>query len=458
MPARKNGSSAPPVFRTGTVSERSLILGLGRTGLSCIRYLTGLGHEVAVTDSRPIPPGLELVQQTHRNIPVAVAGFDVDMLDRADQLIVSPGISSREPIIREALERGLPVFSDIELFARSVNAPVVAITGSNGKSTVTTLIAEMIRRSGRRAEAGGNLGRPALDLLAEPVPDFYVLELSSFQLERTFSLQTVTAVVTNVSPDHMDRYASVEEYSAAKARVYEGCARPVVNLDDARVRAMIGAARESLGFGLTPSAHFGLVESRDGGAYLARDGQPLLAMDAMRIAGRHNASNALAALALAEALSLPIDVTVPVLESFQGLAHRTQRITERDGVIFIDDSKATNVGAAVAAISGLAGPLVLIAGGDGKGADFEPLVQACAGKVRAVVLLGRDASVLERALRGHCETYRVTDMEAAVTTAAGLARPGESVLLSPACSSQDMFKDFEERGDVFAHAVKGLRS
>ena len=349
------------------------------------------------------------------------------------------------------------MLGDIELFARAVRAPVAGITGTNGKSTVTTLVARMAARAGLHTRSGGNLGEPALDLLDEAA-ELYVLELSSFQLEGTESLSLATAAVLNVTPDHMDRYPNLETYAAAKARIYARCELPVVNLDDARVVAMVDASRPRLSFSLYPGAgadYTVLLRERDQ-SWLARQGEPLLALSAMRLKGAHNAANALAALALGEALALPRTAMLAELSSFTGLAHRSQWVAQVRGVHYIDDSKGTNVGATLAAVTGTPGPVLVILGGEGKGQDFRPLGAAFKGKVRCAFLIGRDARLIAEALEGACEYRYAASLEAAVTTAAMQAQPGDTVLLSPACASFDMFRDYADRGAAFVAAVQGL--
>ena len=352
---------------------------------------------------------------------------------------------------------GLAIIGDIELFARAQSGRVVGITGTNGKSTVTTLLASMAQRAGLKVRAGGNLGPPALDLLDGADADLYVLELSSYQLETTYSLHLAAAAVLNVTPDHLDRYADLQAYALAKARIFAHCDTAVVNLDDALVMQMSGPATQTLGFSLQGAlaADYGLVQ-RDGRWWLARRERALLAVDELRIAGLHNAANALAALALAEALGLPEADCLTELRQFAGLPHRAQHVADIAGVRYVNDSKGTNVGATLAAVAGFAGPLVLIAGGDGKQQDFAPLRAALAGKVRAIVLIGRDAPALSLALQGCCPIHSCDSLQAAVSTAAALAQPGDTVLLSPACASLDMFRDYTHRGAVFADAVRGL--
>jgi UDP-N-acetylmuramoylalanine--D-glutamate ligase len=439
-------------------ARRNLVVGLGKTGLSAVRWLQANGEGVALTDSRAHPPGLDALRALGGDIPLHLGGFSLAALDGADRIVLSPGVSRREPLVRAALERGITVIGDIELFGRARRAPTVAITGTNGKSTVTTLVAEMARAAGRTVLAGGNLGEPALDLLARPVPELYVLELSSFQLESTEALELVAAAVLNVTPDHMDRYDSLEAYAAAKARIFTAAATAVVNLDDARVAAMPRPGQRRLGFSLEHrDADFGLVTAADGPA-LARAGAALLPLAELRLPGRHNAANALAALAVGAAAGLPLEPMLATLRSFGGLAHRTQWVAERAGVGYVDDSKGTNVGATLAAVDGLPGPLVVIAGGDGKGQDFAPLARAFKGKVRHAVLIGRDRERLAAALAGACGVEFAADMDAAVAAAARAARPGDLVLLSPACASLDMFRDYAERGERFAAAARRLAS
>lgn len=445
----------------GSAKPNTLIVGLGKTGLSCARFLAAHGVPLAVTDSRVQPPGLVELQQNLPDIAVFVGGFDPAAFAAAQQLIVSPGVSLREPLVMEAMLRGTPVLGDIELFARHAKAPVVAITGSNGKSTVTTLVAEMARNAGRSVRAGGNLGTPALDLLEATEPDLYVLELSSFQLETTASLNAAAAVVLNISIDHMDRYQNMDEYIAAKERVYHGTGIMVLNADDAAVMAMAQSDRSVVSFGLSEPGnesianHFGVIDSA-GQAWLAHGTQPLMAVTDVRIKGLHNIANALAALALGNAVGLPMDAMLGTLRDFPGLPHRSQWVAELDGVAWYNDSKGTNVGATLTALQGMPGKVVLIAGGVGKDADFTPLRQAALEKARAVVLIGRDAPLIEAALNGVVAVAHATTMQDAVIQARYLAQSGDVVLLSPACASFDMFSGYEERGQVFTDAVLGL--
>jgi UDP-N-acetylmuramoylalanine--D-glutamate ligase len=439
----------------------AVIVGLGRTGFSCAAYLLERGWRIAMTDTREKPPELQRLRELYPDITVRVGGLDTRLLDDAICVVASPGVSLADPFFAEARRRGLEIVGDIELFALAVDAPVVGITGTNGKSTVTTLLGRMAERAGLKVRVGGNLGEPALDLLRAAQTDqapteLYVLELSSFQLEATNSLDLRAAAVLNVTPDHLDRYASVEDYAAAKARIFARCDTAVINLDDPLVVAMPTPGQRTLGFSLRASigADFSVIE-RDGW-WLARQGEPVLAVAEMKIKGLHNAANALAALALGEALGFSLPSMIAELREFPGLPHRSQWVADINGVTYINDSKGTNVGATLAAVAGMQAPLVMIAGGDGKQQDFAPLADAFKGKVHHTVLIGRDAGEIAKVLEGVCSFETCKTLEDAVRAAAKAAKPGDVVLLSPACASLDMFRDYTHRGAVFAQAVKEL--
>jgi UDP-N-acetylmuramoylalanine--D-glutamate ligase len=440
----------------------AVIVGLGVTGLSCARYLLGHGWRICVTDSREDPPGRVELARLAPDITVRFGALDSGLLEEAVCVVASPGVPLSDPFFAEARRRGITIVGDIELFAVAADAPVVGVTGTNGKSTVTTLVGRMAARAGMRVRIGGNLGEPALDLLqasqsdAQPT-ELYVLELSSYQLESTASLDLRAATVLNVTPDHMDRYASIGEYAAAKARIFARCDTAVINLDDALVAAMPHKAARLVGFSLldAPGADF-TVATNAGKPWLIRRGEPLIPLDAMRLTGLHNAANALAALALGEAIGLPLQAMLDELVAFAGLPHRAQFVADVAGVRYVDDSKGTNVGATLAAVAGMPGPLIVIAGGDGKGQDFMPLRAAFRGKVRHVVLIGRDAKAIEQALGDVCTTQRSASMPEAVRAAAQAARSGDTVLLSPACASLDMFRNYAHRGEVFSSAVREL--
>ncbi len=441
---------------------KTLIVGLGKTGLSCARYLTAQGVALAVTDSREAPPGLEALRRDFPDMALFLGGFQPEVFQAANQLVVSPGVPVSTPMIQAARERGSEVLGDVELFARAVQAPVVAITGSNGKSTVTTLLGEMARNAGLNVAVGGNLGEPVLNLLDESVA-LYVVELSSFQLETTWSLKPRASVVLNISADHMDRYGDIDAYADAKAGIYTQAQVRVINRDDAKVAAMSGTDDGVLGFTLNPPAgsDFGVCENQ-GEAWLCQGSTALMPVSDLRIPGRHNQANALAALALGSAVGLPMPAMLETLRSFPGLAHRTQWVSDTHGLRWYNDSKGTNVGATISALLGLdAGDgsrTVLIAGGDCKGADFTPLAPVVEQTARAVILIGRDAPDLAAVLEGRTKLVTAASMTEAVMKARDEARPGDRVLLSPACASFDMFKNFEDRGEAFVRAVEGLES
>ena len=443
-----------------------LVVGLGETGLSCIRHLAGIRGRMIAVDSRERPPRRAAVESEFPGVEIRCGRFDASLFGAAAEIVVSPGVSVREPALRAAAARGVPIAGDIELFARAADAPVVAVTGSNGKSTVASLLAEMARRAGMRVGAGGNLGPPALSLLGRNC-ELYVLELSSFQLETTDSLRPAAATVLNVSPDHMDRYESLDDYVAAKRRVLADGAVIVENLDDPLAAGPGGGRRRTIGFSMRehPRARWYVAGTGDAARIMRRGpsgsagggstGAGVVPVDAVPLPGLHNVANALAAFALGDAIGLDAGAMAAALEAYTGLPHRCETVAEHHGVRWINDSKGTNVGATVAAIEGLGarGPLVLIAGGLGKGADFSPLLAPAKRHVRCAVLIGRDAPRLDAVLSRGTEVRHAPDLAAAVDAAARTARTGDSVLFSPACASFDMFESFEVRGDAFRRLV-----
>jgi len=440
----------------GSTKLRTLVLGAGVSGLACARFLHAQGLAVSVADSRAAPPALGSLRQLLGEQAVTLGPFTAELLERIDRVVASPGLAQDDPLLQLARARGLPVIGELDLFASQAAAPVVAITGTNGKSTVTTLVAAMLHAGGMSAKAGGNLGPAALDLLAGDAPQFYVLEVSSFQLEQTARLPARAAAVLNVTPDHLDRHNTLEHYARIKARIYDHADVCVVNRDDALVAAMVPAGRDRIDFTLGEPAEgqYG-VRTHEGQPWLCRGDARLLAASALGVPGRHNLANALAALALAEAAGTAVGDAVAALAAFRGLPHRCERVPSDDGLHWINDSKGTNLGATLAAVQGLDGPLVLIAGGVAKDRDFAALAQALRGRARGIVLLGRDADLLEQALADVAPILRVIDMPAAVAAARALALPGDTVLLSPACASFDMFTDYQARGRAFASAVTG---
>jgi len=431
-------------------SDYIVVMGLGKTGMACVNFLVKHNMSVCVMDNRANPPGLDVLKQKYPDIPYTINGFDAEILSQASEIVISPGLSRKEPALAEAHAKGIPIIGEIELFARHVNAPVVAITGSNGKSTVTTLLGEMAEQANWNVKVGGNLGTPAVDLLSIPAPDLYILELSSFQLESIYSLNPQASVILNISEDHMDRYDDdLEEYIAAKQTIYQGDGTIIINSDDSYVGTISLAGRQTLSFSLyDENADFSVCEG-----FLAHNKQPLLDTKKMRLQGSIMRANALAALALGTAVNLPMSAMLDALQTFGGLTHRCSWVANKQGVDFFNDSKGTNVGATIAAICGLERKSVLIAGGEGKGADFSALKPVVAEHCDACVLIGRDAKIIAEALDDVVAIYYASDMDAAVKQAAEL---GDVVLLSPACASFDMFNNYEHRGDVFEEMVDKL--
>jgi len=431
-------------------SDYIVVMGLGKTGMACVNFLVKHNMPVCVMDNRENPPGLDLLKQKYPDIPYIINGFDAEILSQASEIVISPGLSRKEAALAEAHAKGIPIIGEIELFARHVNAPVVAITGSNGKSTVTTLLGEMATKANWNVKVGGNLGTPAVDLLSIPAPDLYILELSSFQLESIYSLNPQASVILNISEDHMDRYDDdLEEYIAAKQTIYQGDGTIIINSDDHYVGAISLMGRQTLSFSLyDENADFSICEE-----YLAHNNKPLLATKKMRLQGSIMRANALAALALGTAVNLPMPAMLDALQTFGGLTHRCSWVANKQGVDFFNDSKGTNVGATIAAICGLERKSILIAGGEGKGADFTALKSVVAEHCGACVLIGRDAKIIAEALDDVVPIYYASDMKTAVKQAAEL---GDVVLLSPACASFDMFKNYEHRGEVFEEMVDKL--
>lgn len=454
-----NGATALKALKLRTDNEasakRALVVGLGKTGYSCAHHLSEQGFEVTVVDSRTEPPK---ASQLRRNLPAValhVGGFAPAVFSEQSLLVVSPGVSLDEPQIQAAVKRGAEVVGDVELFARATRTPVVAVTGSNGKSTVTALVGVICTHAGMDAMVGGNIGVPVLELRREPAPDLYVLELSSFQLETTYSLKPVAATVLNVTTDHMDRYLDMDHYAQAKARIFTGEGVMVVNRDDPCVAKLARSDRVVVTFGAsTPkrSMDYGLMGER-GRLWLVRGRTRVLAAERVTLAGRHNLLNVLAAMALGEAVGVDPVSMAPAIERFQGLPHRSELVAVQQGVRWVNDSKATNVGATIAALRGMGAPVVLIAGGEGKGADFTALRSSVTRYARATVLYGRDAGLLSEALRDTVPLARAKDLAEAVERAREFAQEGDVVLLSPACASFDMFRDFAHRGEVFRQLV-----
>ena len=442
-----------------------LVLGLGLTGLSAARWAAGHGARVRVADTRAAPPNAARLAVELPRVPILTGAFTDETFVGADMIVLSPGLSKDQQVIADAVASGAELVGDVELFARALprNQKLIAVTGSNGKTTVSALTGELLRTAGLKTEVVGNIGEPVLDVLAahergEPWPDAFVVELSSFQLETTTSLKPTVATVLNVTENHLDRYPGMDAYAAAKARVFAGGGEQVLNRDDSRSLAMRlpGRTVHRFGAGIPQSEdEWGIVISHDA-PWLARGGALIIAAGDLALVGRHNALNALAALALASTVAKIDARALATLAQFRGLPHRMERVAEIAGVLFVNDSKATTVAATQAALEGSGRPAVLIAGGDGKGQDFAPLKRSVEAHCRAVILLGRDAPVVAAALAGvKVPVEAASTLEVAVARAIARARPGDVVLLSPACASLDMFRDYAERGERFRAAIAG---
>lgn len=441
--------------------KKVLVLGLGDTGLSALRWLHGQGARLSVADTRTVPPGVDILKAELPAVTVYTGALTSAVFDGVDLVVISPGVPLSEPEVQAAIQRGVPVVGDVELFAqyRPASAKLIAITGANGKTTVTTLVGEMCKAAGLKTIVAGNIGLPVLDTLNMEAPDVYVLELSSFQLETTNSLVADVATMLNLSEDHMDRYDGMQSYAVAKAHIFYHAKLQVLNRDDAWSMMMARAKLEQVTFGLDDAVNaedYG-IRQVDGEAWLSCGAHDLMNIRDLKIAGLHNASNALAAMALCRGIGMDFAPIIQTLYNFKGLPHRVEWVANIDDVDYYDDSKGTNVGATCAALSGLSQKVVLIAGGDGKGQDFSPLKEAVSDNARAVVLIGRDAPLIEAELLStNVPMYHAADLPEAVTIAKKMAQAGDAVLLSPACASLDMFKNYVHRAEVFVAAVKRM--
>ena len=444
-------------------ANSTVVIGLGQTGKSCVRFLKRKGVDVVVMDTRQQPPGIEEFKAEFSDVTIHCGALCAESLKAAKEIILSPGLSLQEPALQQAIQQGVPVIGDISLFRRYVKKDIVAITGSNAKSTVTTLVGKLLQDAGVNAVVAGNIGIPVMELLNQGVDaDVYVLELSSFQLETTRNLNARVATILNVSEDHMDRYASIEAYVEAKQFIYQGCEIAIVNRDDPYSEPKFAVA-DKFYFrrGQPGQNEFGLVKRGDE-VWLAMDSSPIVRSSELKIKGRHNQLNALAAVAIGKAMGVPMESMVCTLTEFSGLPHRCQWAATIQRVEWFNDSKGTNVGATLAAIEGVGqeidGSIVLFAGGEGKGADFSLLQNAVKRYVKQVVLFGKDARLMANALAEYAAIEIVEDLQQAVSRAQDSAQPGDAVLLSPACASFDMFAGFEDRGNQFLTMVHQLEA
>ena len=451
-----NLSNSPDWVTTHLPAGNILVVGMGATGASMAACLATQGRTATFVDSREHPPGVARIQSVLPDAQLQCGQLPDSVATDIDLLLVSPGLRMDLPLLQDAQQRCLPVFSDIDLFMQACNGKVLGVTGSNGKSTVTSLLECMLAAAGIKVRAGGNLGTPALDLLSDDI-DVYVLELSSFQLERSANLPLHAAVLLNISPDHIDHHGSLAGYSAAKQRIYAACHAAIINRDEPALAAAISPAIPQIGFSLSKPASrdWGVIDNADG-QWIARGNYPVMPVERLQIAGRHNLANVLAAFALADTLDVPLDGLVTGARLFPGLPHRMQVVARHNGVVWIDDSKATNEGAALASIRSVTGRLILIAGGDVKGGTLDDLAGELARRDVVLILLGKDREYIRRRLAAVPTAQMVASIEDAVCVAADYAAAGDTVLLAPACSSLDMFSSYAERGERFAAAVRSM--
>ena len=438
-----------------------LIIGLGKTGLSCARFLLEQGHDVAMMDTRKNPTNIGIVQNELPGVLLNRDGLNLEIMLQSDVIVLSPGVDPRLQEIKEARRHNIEIIGDIELFVRFINQPLIAITGSNGKSTVTTMLTEMAMRAGKNIKVGGNIGIPALDLIPGSEPDFYILELSSFQLETVSSLGAYASVVLNISPDHLDRYDDIEQYQKTKAKIHIGSGAIIVNRDDKLSPNCSESFQNQTGFTLHKPVDndFGVIEE-SGVIYLARGKERLIPISEIQVIGEHNIANALAALALGYVMQLPMKAMLEALKEYRGLPHRCQLVAEENGVQWVNDSKATNVGASIAAIKGLSygRDIVLIAGGVAKEQEFTDLTPVFESHLKSLLLLGQDAKKISEVTPKNIPQQTVRNMSDAVNKAKIIAKKGDIVLLSPACASIDMYDNYERRGDAFTNAVEAQLS
>lgn len=446
-----------------TMGKKYIVVGLGQTGLSVVHFLDEQGAQWCAVDTRDNPPGIDALRAQFPHNEIHTGPLELSYFQGVAEIILSPGLSPHQPVLEQLALQGIPIIGDIELFARAHLGRVVGITGSNAKSTVTTLVAKMVEKSGRVMRMGGNIGITALSLLPDTKDIIHVLELSSFQLDTTYSLSLEVACILNITADHLDRYKNMQEYIDSKQRIYQNARHIVVNRDDentypAKDHVGAGPCARPISFGLSlpKEKEFGLI-SRDNTTYLAYGNEILLDVTEFPLQGRHNWSNALVALAIGHCLGLTFPPMLEVLRSFHGLAHRCQVVIKKNNITWYNDSKGTNVGATLAAIAGLQLPqkrhLILIAGGLGKGADFSPLRNIVHESVKLLILYGQDKAIIQQALTGSTDIVDVADLRTAIALAAEKASSGDVVLFSPACASYDMFNNYEHRGELYSQWV-----
>lgn len=438
-----------------------VVAGLGISGVAAVNFLHKQGYRVAVTDSRSIPPGHDQIPD---DVETRFGQFDQALLLQAEEIIISPGLDPQLAEIQAAVAHGIPVVSEIQILRRFTDKPIMAITGSNAKSTVTTLIGLMAQAAGIKVAVGGNLGRPALELTQDD-PELYILELSSFQLQTTSNLAADVAVVLNISEDHLDRHGDMFAYHTAKHRIFQGVKKVVYNRDDSLTRPLVPDVTPMQSFGLNaPDMNqYGVLKDTDGTLWLARGRERLLKSSDMYMQGTHNVANALACLALGEAIGLPLSSMLETLKTFKGLEHRCEFVKEQHGVRYYNDSKGTNIGATLAALEGLGaaiepqqGKVAIILGGQGKGQDFSALQNALSKYAKVAILIGEDQALIEQAIKDTTTLIHADSLQQAVELCQQNTQAHDVVLLSPACASFDMFKSYTDRGHQFVKCVNTL--
>jgi UDP-N-acetylmuramoylalanine--D-glutamate ligase len=434
--------------------SKIVVMGLGATGLSVIRFLTHYHFDLTALDSRISPEKAAQFTVDYPKITLRTGAFDSMQLEGITHVIASPGITLEQPLIKSLQKAHAKIISDIDLFALATQTPIIAITGSNGKSTVTTLLGQMATAAATNTAIGGNLGTAALDLLDSTIA-LYVLELSSFQLERTSQLNAAAATVLNISDDHLDRHKTLDNYCAEKEKVFNGTGAMILNADDNIVQKMHRINRKSYYFSVIQSTEFHIASTKKGN-YFAYRQQNLMPCGDFPLKGQHNQANALSALALGHAVGLNLAKMCEGLKTFSGLAHRMQFVVKIKGVTWINDSKATNIGACIAALKGYNHKIILLAGGEAKGADMSRLKTSVQQSVNTIILMGKDAHLIATALENCIPIHYEKTMKEAVITANKIAVKGETVLLSPACASLDQYQNYQQRGEAFISAVTAL--
>ena len=440
--------------------KRVLVVGLGDTGQSVLNFLANKECIIRAIDTRSIIQGLDEIKENFKEVEFFIGdSINDDIIKDIELVVISPGISLKERYVQKALNLGISVIGDIEIFAqvKPLNSKVIGITGSNGKTTVTSLVSELLKTAGLSIIVGGNIGIPILNTLNQKAPDVYVLELSSFQLEATYSLVLETAAVLNISEDHMDRYDSIEEYAEAKYRIFNHANKIILNRDDDYLKSKID--EDSLTFGINVDEKNYGIKKNGNQYFISKGNTEIISLDEIKIKGMHNIKNIMAALALCEPFKISNDVIKSVVRQFNTPPHRVEYVESISGIDFYNDSKGTNVGATIAAIQSMTKPILLIAGGDGKNQNFKPLINPSKGRVKKIFLIGKDAKIMQEIFSKQAIPISIEkNLESAVIKSFESANMGDAILLSPACASTDMFQNYMHRGEVFKHCVSNLKN